>query len=101
MVVKEETPITMAEVVSLVGDGENAEKIKKFIKNFNNLSIDKALKMKEDLKNLNLIKLKDSHIIKIVDFLPKEAAELNKILDNLSLDPEEISKILEIVGKYD
>lgn len=101
MTVKEETPITMAEVVSLVGASERSEEIKKFIKNFNNLSVDKALKMKEDLKNLNLIKLKESSIVKIVDFLPKDGFELNKILNDITLDPEETSKILEVVGKYD
>lgn len=100
MVVKEEKPITMAEVVSLVGTSEKAEEIKKFIKNFNNLSLDKALKIKEEITNLNLIKLKESHIVKIVDFLPKDNSELNKVLSDVSLDQEEVSKILDIVSKH-
>lgn len=100
MVVKEEKPITMAEVVSLVGTSERSEEIKKFIKTFNGLSVDKALKMKEELNGLNLIKLKEAHIVKVIDFLPKEAMELNKILSDVALDPEEVSKILEVVAKY-
>lgn len=100
MVVKEETPITMAEVVSLVGDSDKAEEIKKFIKNFNGLSAEKALKMKGELRDLNLIKLKESSLVKIIDFLPRDASEINKILNDISLDTEETSKILEVVGKY-
>ena len=100
MTVKEEKPITMAEVVSLVGTSDKAEEIKKFIKNFNSLNVEKALKLKEELKNLNLIKLKESHIVKIIDFLPKDSPELNKVLNDVSLDQEEATKILEVVGKY-
>ena len=100
MTVKEEKPITMAEVVSLVGASDKAEEIKKFIKHFNSLSLDKALKLKEELNGLNLIKLKEAHIVKIIDFLPKDNSELNKILSDVSLDQEEVSKILDVVGKH-
>ena len=100
MTIKEETPITMAEVVALVGTSEKAEAIKKFIKNFNKMLVEKAREMKEELKALNLLKLKDSHIVKIVDFMPTTASELNKVIIEVSLDEGEVSKILEVVKKY-
>ena len=100
MVVKEEKPITMAEVVSLAGDSEKGLAIKKFIKNFNKMDVKEALEMKEALKSLDIIKLKDFHIVKIVDFLPKSTAELNKVLIDVSLDTEEVNKILDVTGKY-
>ena len=100
MAVTEERPITMAEVVSLAGDSEKAEEIKKFIKNFNKMDVKKALEMKEELKALDLIKLKDEHIVKIVDFIPKDASELNKVIIEVSLDADEVTKILEVTGKY-
>ncbi len=100
MVVKEERPITMAEVVSLAGDSDKAEEIKKFIKKFNKMDVKKAIEMKEELKALDLIKLKDEHIVKIVDFVPKDASELNKVIVEVSLDSDEVSKILEVTGKY-
>lgn len=100
MVVKEERPITMAEVVSMAGDSEKAESIKKFIKNFNKMKIEKAIELRKSLEELDLIKLKDFHIVKIVDFLPKDATELNKVLLDVSLDTEEVQKILDVTGKY-
>ena len=100
MGIKEENPITMAEVVSLVGDSEKSESIKKFIKNFNKMPLEKAQEMKEELKNLNLIKLKAEHIVKIVDFIPTDASELNKTVIEVSLDQEEVNKILEVTKKF-
>ncbi|MCG8687459.1 MAG: hypothetical protein MI892_21455 [Desulfobacterales bacterium] len=100
MVVKEETPITMAEVAAMAGDSEKGEAIRKFVKNFTDMSAEKAIEFKEELRNLNLLKLKDSHIVKIVDFKPTDASELNKIALDVSLDQDEINKILEVTKKY-
>ena len=100
MAVKEERPITMAEVVALAGDSDKAEEIKKFIKKFNKMDVKKAEKMKAELKALDLIKLKDGHIVKIVDFVPTDVSELNKVIIEVSLDADEISKILDVTKKY-
>ncbi len=100
MTIKEETPITMAEVVALVGDSEKGVAIKKFIKNFNKMSVEKAREMKKELETLNLIKLKNVHIVKIIDFMPMDASELNKVIVDVSLDEGEITSILEVIKKY-
>jgi len=100
MVVKEENPITMAEVVALVGDSDKAKAIKIFIKDFNKMKIGKAKEMRSELEGLDLMKLKNEHIVKIVDFMPSDASELNKVLVEVSLDAEEVNKILEVVGRY-
>jgi DNA-directed RNA polymerase subunit F len=100
MAIKEETPITMAEVAALAGDSEKGKAIRDFIKKFNKMSAEKAIEMKQELKDLDLIKLKDSHIVKIVDFMPQDAADLNKILSEVAFDQEEVTKILDVVKKY-
>jgi len=97
---REETPITMSEVVALAGDSERGEAIKKFIKDFNKMPVEKAKEMKEELKALDLIKLKDLHIVKIVDFIPTDASELNKVIIEVSLSQDEVNKILEVTKKY-
>ena len=56
-----------------------------YIKKFGNLSKDKADKLKKDLLDLNSIKLNAEHIVKIIDFLPKDEEDLNKILNEVSL----------------
>ena len=98
--IKESRAISMAEVVELVGDSERAENIKKFIKDFDVLDFEKANELKEELTALDMIKLKDEYIIKIVDFVPTSAAELNKVIIEVSLDADEVNKILEVTKKY-
>jgi len=97
MAITEEKPITMAEVAALAGDSEKGMAIKKFIKGFTKMPVEKARELKEALKALDMIKLKESHIVKIVDFMPSDAVELNKVIGDVSLDQEEVTKILEVV----
>ena len=100
MAIVEETPITLAEVVALSGDSDKAVAIKKFIKDFNKMDVKKAREMKNALRELDLIKLKDGHIVKIVDFMPSDAVDLNKVLVEVSLDGDEVTKILEVVKNF-
>jgi len=100
MTIKEEKPITMAEVMSLTRDSERGAEIKVFIKKFTQMTSEKAIEMKEELRKLDIIKLKEIHMVKIIDFLPTEATELNKIINDVSLDQEETNKILDVVKKY-
>jgi len=98
--IKESRPVTMAEVVELVGDSEKGEGIKKFIKGFDVLSFKKAEELIAELKALDLIKMKEEYIVKIVDFVPISSEELNKIILEVSLDADEVNKILEVTKKY-
>lgn len=100
MVINEKRPISMAEVTELVGDSEKGISVKKFIKNFSKTSFKEAMELQKELKALDLIKLKDYHIVKIIDFLPRDAFELNKVASDISLDPEEIAKVIDVVKKY-
>ncbi len=98
--IKEQIPLTYSEVVTLIGDGEKATKIKEFVKEFYDLKPEKAKALKEELIGLKLIKLRDENIVNIVNFLPSDASDLMKVLPGVSLDQEETSKILDVVKKY-
>jgi len=98
--IKNLEPLTLAEVSDLIGKEEKSEKLKIFIKHFNKMPVKKAVEMKESIKKLGLIKLKDEHIVKIIDFMPEDAEDLSKILQGVSLDQNEADKILEIIKKY-
>ena len=100
MAIREERPISMVEVVDLIGDSDGVKNIKTFIKGFNKMKIDKVRAMMGDLRELDLIKLKEGHIVKIVDFMPDSASDLSKVLVDVSLDKEEVNKILDVVRKY-
>ncbi len=100
MVIIESRPLTLAEVADLAGDGEKADKVKDFIKKFTKIEIKKVEEMKEELRGLNLLKLKEQHIVKIIDFMPTDSVGLVKIIPDVSFDQDEVNKILEVVKKY-
>jgi DNA-directed RNA polymerase subunit F len=98
--IKEQNALTYSEVLELIGDGERAVKVKNFIKEYYKLKPADAKKLKEELNGLNLIKLREEHIVNIVNFLPQDASDIMKILPDNSLDQEEINKILDVIKKY-
>ena len=100
MTIIESTPLTLAEVSNLAGDTDREKEVKTFIKKFTKMPADKAKKMREELTKLDLLKLKEEHIVKIVDFMPTDASDLNKVMVDVSLDQEEVNKILDVVKKY-
>jgi len=56
-------------------------------------------KLKEKLMQLNILRLKDKHINKIVDISPNDIEELKSILlgENLTLKQEDLTKIIETI----
>ncbi len=99
MILKKE-PLTFAEVQHIVKDIEEKQELKNYLKRFTQLSKEKALQLKEEIKKLNNLKIREENIVKIVDFLPRNAEELNKIFTEVNLAGAEINEILEIVKKY-
>ena len=56
-------------------------------------------KLKENLDKVGILRLKDKHINKIVDILPKDTDELKAVLsgENLTLKQEDLDKIIATV----
>lgn len=95
--------VTKAEIKKILSERKDLELEQKLTKehtgNYKKLKADKALKLKDDLKNLNNIKLQDDLIVKIIDILPASIDELKVVLQ-MSLIPfsdEEIEKVFEVV----
>ena len=98
--INEQKALSMQEVNELlksVKENNKGEDIKAFIKKYNKTAADKAKKLKEELEGLELLKLKQNDIVKIVDLTPQDAAELNKIFTEVTLDEDETNKILETI----
>ncbi len=93
-------PVTLAETLDIIKDLEEKEEIKSYLKRFAKTDKKQALEIKEEIKKLNNLKLKEENIVKIADFLPKKSEELNKILTEVTLTEEETNAILDIVKKY-
>ena len=99
--IKNREPLSMAESVEYLKKSEESEaELLAFIKKFTKLDVKSAKELRSKLKELDLIKINDHHIVKIIDLLPQDQEELNKILIDASLDEDETKKILETVKQF-
>jgi DNA-directed RNA polymerase subunit F len=101
--IKERKPLNMCEVSDVLKELKETDKtkdLKLFIKEFCKLTPAKARELKEDLLKLDIIKLKEGDIAKVIDVMPEDATELNKIFVDITLDADETNKILEAIKKY-
>ena len=98
--IKERTPLNIYETSEMISELKETDKSKdilSFIKKFSKTTPTKAKKLKEELEGLEIIKLKNTDIVKIIDVMPENAVELNKIFTEVSLDSDETTKILNAI----
>lgn len=100
MTILNKTPLCLAEVKEHIKNLEEKKTMEAYIKRFGNLTKDKADKLKEELIALNNPKINAEYTVKIIDFLPKDAEDLNKIMVDANLSEEESKSILDVVKKY-
>lgn len=97
--ITEKNPISIAEVKDILKeqDTDKAKELLGFVKKFNKMSGSEARKMLEAIKKLNIEKLKEEDIIRILDFAPEDVEDLRKLFagSDTTLDQDEITKILE------
>ena len=102
-----ETPLTMAELKEKLEDvkkrdkelSEKALKTYDYLNKFTEIKEKKALKLKEEITKLNIPRLKDKHIIKVIDIMPKDIESLKLIFstENITIKQEDLQKMLEIL----
>jgi len=93
-------PLNLNEVQEILKDipeNEKKEQMEIYLKKFLKTKPAQAKKIKQDLASLDLLKLKNEHIVKIIDLLPNDASDLNKIFTDVSLSEDETNKILEVI----
>lgn len=78
---------------------ENPE-ILSFISKFTEMKGKDAIEMRQKIKDLDLIQIGDSHIVKIIDLMPATKEEILKILINVNVNEEDTKKILDIVSEF-
>lgn len=105
-VLKEE-PVTLAKAKELLKDTEEKTFEQKIAfehaKKFSKIILQKANELRKELSSLEMRKLKDEQIIKIIDMIPKDNDELKVILahSQVPFKDEEIQQIIDIVKKYE
>ena len=99
--IKNIKPLSMVESAEYVKKTEDSgTDIIGFIKKFSKLKPKQAQELKEKIKELDLMKVKTEHIVKIIDLVPENPEELNKIFVEVSLNEDETKKILETIKEF-
>jgi len=96
--INETKPINMAEAQQYLG--ENHAEIKSFIKKFVSLKPEKAKELREKIESLELIKLNEKHISKIIDIVPEDKDTLMRVVTDANLDENESNIILQTIKEY-
>ena len=100
--------LTLAEVKEELSKRKSEDKNERiestltYAKKFSKIKYEDVKDIKKELQGLDLMKLKERFIIKIIDILPEDSEDLKKIFvgEDVSLDQNEIEKILGITKKY-
>ena len=93
-------PLSMAEAAKYLKKEDSDLEVSKFIKKFAKITPKDAEKLREKLKALDLMKLGEMEVVKIIDLMPKNPEELNKLFVDVSLDEDETKTILETVKEF-
>lgn len=106
----EENPLCMAEVKDMLDkikkrDEElnfRANKTEEYIGTIPVLSSKQAKELREKIEGLNVPRLKDQHILKIIDTLPFSVDDLKVILQGytITVNNDNMKKIVDAVAEY-
>jgi len=102
-----EKPLTMAELKEKLEEikkrdkelSDRATKTHEYLNKFAHLKEKEALKLKEEILKLDIPRLKEKHIIKIIDIMPKDIESLKLIFasENITIKQESLQKILDVM----
>lgn len=81
--------------------GTKATKTIEYLNTFVSVKPKEAENIKKNIMNLNISRLKERHIAKIVDLMPKDVESLKMLFvgENLTLKQEDLNKIFEAIQK--
>jgi len=95
--IKKSEPMSASEAVEYM---EKEDPLKGFLQKFVHLKPEKAKELKGKIEEMDMVKLNEKHISKLIDLLPRDKEELNKILVDASLSEDEANKLLETIKPY-
>jgi len=82
--------------------GFRAKKTEEYLNVVTKGKCKKPEELKKELENLEILRLKPKHIVKLLDTLPQDLDSLRMIFsaETLALKQEDLPKILEVIKKY-
>lgn len=106
----EETPVTMVQLKEDLKkikkrDEElnfRANKTEEYLNAFVNLKKTEAKELLKKLHDLNIPRLKEEHMVKMVDLLPKNVEELKTVMSGytITISADNAKKIVDTVAGY-
>tara|TARA_Y100000034_G_scaffold116664_1_gene155248 strand:+ start:923 stop:1267 length:345 start_codon:yes stop_codon:yes gene_type:complete len=110
MQVTNERPITMSELTEDLATLEKKEKelnfrsnkTRSYLNNFKLLPIKDAEELSKKIEALDIPRLKDRQVVKVVDMLPQNLDEIRMIFtgETTTVNEENLKKILDVVKEY-
>ena len=106
----EETPLSMAELKEEIkkakerdkerGASIRVTKVEDYLNNFDVISLSKEKKLKTELEKLEVPRLKEEHVVKIIDLMPKTEDDLKMILQSylVIVSNENVKKIVNVIN---
>ncbi|MAG52568.1 MAG: hypothetical protein CMH62_01255 [Nanoarchaeota archaeon] len=104
-----ERPITMVELADDLNKLEKKEelnfrsnKAKKYLNHFAKITIKDVKDLTKKIQDLNIPRLKDRQIVKVIDTLPDTLEELRMLFvgETTTVNEDNLKKILEVVKEY-
>ena len=105
-----ETPISMAELKDELGNIKKrdkelnfrASKVEEYLNQFVHIKGNQCKEIYEKIVKLQIPRLKDQHIYKIVDIMPATVDELKTVLQGytITVNNENMKKIVDIINEY-
>ena len=81
--------------------GKKAIKTVEYLNTFTTLKKKDAEELKKKIINLNIPRLKERHIIKVIDIMPTDLESLKMLFtgENITIKQEDLTKIFEVITK--
>jgi DNA-directed RNA polymerase subunit F len=106
----EETEMSMVDVSAEIAkirkrDGElnfRAQKTEEYLSQFSMFKPKEADEIKQKIAKLNIPRLKEGQILKIIDIMPKNLEELKIVMQSytVTVSDDNMKKIVEILAEY-
>lgn len=103
----QETPWTLVEVRDTLKELKGKEKelpvrlnkTQEYLQNYAKVDGKKVKELKEKLGKLDITRLRDRHMVKIIDIMPRDLDSLRLIFsgENVTLKQEDLQKILDVL----
>ncbi len=105
----EETPMSMAEAkeeIAKVKERDQtlsfrANKCEEYLNDFVSMGANEAAELRKKLLGLGITRLKEEHVVKIIDVLPKDADDVKVILGSATaISRKDMEQIAETVQQF-